>query len=192
MSCRTRSSASSRGRTFCTAACAGSSPSASAAPTTSRTAAEISRTGKKMYRQKGTGSARHGPGQGQSVPRRRTVVRADPAQPRDRSAEEGARARPQACLVRQGQGWRHHRARQGDRAGRQDQRAAEELHQARAQERAHHRWCRGRRRISRWPRATFRNIDVLPVQGINVYDIMRRQMLVLTKSALEALEARFK
>jgi large subunit ribosomal protein L4 len=36
------------------------------------------------------------------------------------------------------------------------------------------------------------NIDVLPVQGINVYDILRRQMLVLTKSALEALEARFK
>src|SRR5690348_17266597 len=35
------------------------------------------------------------------------------------------------------------------------------------------------------------NIDVLPVQGINVYDILRRQMLVLTKSALEALEARF-
>jgi large subunit ribosomal protein L4 len=30
------------------------------------------------------------------------------------------------------------------------------------------------------------------VQGINVYDIMRRQMLVLTKSALDALEARFK
>src|SRR3979490_146903 len=37
-----------------------------------------------------------------------------------------------------------------------------------------------------------RNIDVLPVQGINVYDIMRRQMLVLTKSALDALAARFK
>jgi large subunit ribosomal protein L4 len=36
------------------------------------------------------------------------------------------------------------------------------------------------------------NIDVLPVQGINVYDILRRQTLVLTKSALEALEARFK
>jgi large subunit ribosomal protein L4 len=33
---------------------------------------------------------------------------------------------------------------------------------------------------------------VLPVQGINVYDILRRPMLVLTKSALEALEARFK
>jgi large subunit ribosomal protein L4 len=36
------------------------------------------------------------------------------------------------------------------------------------------------------------NIDVLPVQGINVYDILRRHTLVLTKSALEALEARFK
>src|SRR5437870_11496009 len=36
------------------------------------------------------------------------------------------------------------------------------------------------------------NIDVLPVQGINVYDILRRPTLVLTKSALEALEARFK
>jgi large subunit ribosomal protein L4 len=34
-------------------------------------------------------------------------------------------------------------------------------------------------------------IDVLPVQGINVADILRRTKLVLTKSALEALEARF-
>jgi large subunit ribosomal protein L4 len=34
-------------------------------------------------------------------------------------------------------------------------------------------------------------IDVLPVQGINVYDILRRDQLVLTKAALEALEARF-
>ena len=30
------------------------------------------------------------------------------------------------------------------------------------------------------------NIDVLPVQGINVYDILRRKTLVLTKAALEA------
>ena len=36
------------------------------------------------------------------------------------------------------------------------------------------------------------NIDVLPVQGINVYDILRRRTLVLTKAAIEALEARFK
>jgi large subunit ribosomal protein L4 len=36
------------------------------------------------------------------------------------------------------------------------------------------------------------DIDVLPVQGINVYDILRRRKLVLTKAAIEALEARFK
>jgi large subunit ribosomal protein L4 len=36
------------------------------------------------------------------------------------------------------------------------------------------------------------DIDVLPVQGINVYDIMRRHKLVLTRAAVDALEARFK
>src|SRR5262249_60545396 len=36
------------------------------------------------------------------------------------------------------------------------------------------------------------NNDVLPVQGINDYDILRRKSLVLTKAAVEALEARFK
>jgi large subunit ribosomal protein L4 len=36
------------------------------------------------------------------------------------------------------------------------------------------------------------DIDVLPVQGINVYDILRRNKLVLTRAALDALEARFK
>ena len=35
-------------------------------------------------------------------------------------------------------------------------------------------------------------VDVLPVQGINVYDILRHDTLVLTKAALDALEARFK
>ena len=36
------------------------------------------------------------------------------------------------------------------------------------------------------------HMDVLPVQGINVYDILRREKLVLSKAAVEALEARFK
>ena len=35
------------------------------------------------------------------------------------------------------------------------------------------------------------NIDVLPTAGLNVYDILRRHKLVLTKSAVEAIEARF-
>ena len=36
------------------------------------------------------------------------------------------------------------------------------------------------------------NIDVLPVQGINVYDILRRNTLILTRAAVDALEARLK
>jgi large subunit ribosomal protein L4 len=35
-------------------------------------------------------------------------------------------------------------------------------------------------------------IDVLPSMGANVYDILRREKLVLTKAAVEALEARLK
>ena len=35
------------------------------------------------------------------------------------------------------------------------------------------------------------NVDVLTIQGINVYDILRREKLVLTKAAVEALETRF-
>ncbi|OYW60964.1 MAG: 50S ribosomal protein L4 [Azorhizobium sp. 32-67-21] len=35
-------------------------------------------------------------------------------------------------------------------------------------------------------------VDVLPIQGINVYDILRRDTLVLTRAAVDALEARFK
>jgi large subunit ribosomal protein L4 len=35
-------------------------------------------------------------------------------------------------------------------------------------------------------------IDVLPVQGLNVYDILRRDKLVLTKAALDAISERFK
>ncbi|MCM2451428.1 50S ribosomal protein L4 [Agrobacterium vitis] len=40
--------------------------------------------------------------------------------------------------------------------------------------------------------ANIPNIDVLAVQGINVYDILRRGKLVLSKAAVEALEERFK
>jgi large subunit ribosomal protein L4 len=36
------------------------------------------------------------------------------------------------------------------------------------------------------------NLDVLPQQGANVYDILRRDTLVLTKDAVEHLQARLK
>jgi large subunit ribosomal protein L4 len=131
--------------------------------------AEISRTGKKMYRQKGTGSARHGParvnlfrGGGRSfgpTPRSHAIdlpkkVRALALKHAlSAKAKDGGIIVLESALIIDG--------------------AAVDANFALAAR-------------------NIRNIDVLPVQGINVYDIMRRQMLVLTKSALEALEARFK
>jgi large subunit ribosomal protein L4 len=35
------------------------------------------------------------------------------------------------------------------------------------------------------------NVDVLPVAGLNVYDILRRKTLVITKEAAEGIQARF-
>jgi len=35
------------------------------------------------------------------------------------------------------------------------------------------------------------NVDVLPVTGLNVYDVLRRDKLVLTKDAVEGVHARF-
>lgn len=35
------------------------------------------------------------------------------------------------------------------------------------------------------------NVDVLPVAGLNVYDVLRRKTLVLTKDAIDGVNARF-
>ena len=40
--------------------------------------------------------------------------------------------------------------------------------------------------------ANIQDLDVLPSMGANVYDILRRDTLVLTKAGVEALEARLK
>lgn len=40
--------------------------------------------------------------------------------------------------------------------------------------------------------ANIPDVDVLPSQGANVYDILRRDTLVLTKEAVQNLEARLK
>ena len=38
--------------------------------------------------------------------------------------------------------------------------------------------------------ANIKHVDVLPSQGANVYDILRRDVLVLTRAAVEQLQAR--
>ena len=129
---------------------------------------------------------------GAAVARRRQGVRAKAAQPRHRAAQEGAGAGPAARALGQGQGRRDRGARQGGVERRQDQgpegaasaSSSSPTRSSSTVPRSSPAFARAARNIP--------NIDVLPVQGINVYDILRRKSLVLTKAAVEALEARFK
>jgi large subunit ribosomal protein L4 len=152
---------------------------------------EINRTGKKIYRQKGTGSARHGParvnlfrGGGRSFgPTPRSHAIALPKKVRalalkhalSAKAKDGAIIVLETASVKDGKtaALRKSFANLGLVSALIIDGAAVEASFALAA-----------RNIP--------NIDVLPVQGINVYDILRRPTLVLTKSAVEALEARFK
>ena len=151
---------------------------------------EITRTGKKMYKQKGTGSARHGPAK---VNLFRGGGRSFGPTPRSHAIDLPKKVRAlalRACALGEGSGRRHRRARQGQPGGRQDQVAGGELHASLASSSAL--IIDGAEVDAKFSLAArnIPNIDVLPVQGINVYDILRRPKLVLTKAALEALEAR--
>ena len=80
----------------------------------------------------------------------------------------------------------------GELDGAQDQGAGRALREARLDLGADHRRRRRSTRISPAPRATCPSVDVLPQQGANVYDILRRDTLVLTRDAVQHLEARLK
>lgn len=153
--------------------------------------ADIARTGKKMYRQKGTGGARHGSAR---VPQFRGGGRAFGPQVRSHDHELPKKVRALAL--------RHAlsaKARDGgivvwesaavdapktkslrDSFAKQGLRSALIIDGAGLQDN----FALAARNIP--------NIDVLSVEGINVYDIIRREKLVLTKAAVDALEARFK
>jgi len=153
--------------------------------------AEINRTGKKVYRQKGTGSARHGSqrvnlfrGGGRSFG---PVVRSHaidlPKKVRALALKHAlsAKAKDGAIIVVD-------KATVKDGKTKALQTTFEHLGLANA-------LIIDGAEVEASFRLAARNIpniDVLPVQGINVYDILRRQTLVLTKAAVEALEARFR
>ena len=152
---------------------------------------EISLTGKKLYRQKGTGSARHGPrkvnlfrGGGRSFgPTPRSHAIGLPKKVRALALKHAlsAKARDGGIIVL-------------DKANLKDGKTKDlrtnfaklGLTSALIIDGAEidAKFALAARNIA--------NIDVLPVQGINVYDILRRHTLVLTKSALDAMEARLK
>ncbi|HET6377730.1 MAG TPA: 50S ribosomal protein L4 [Methylocella sp.] len=152
---------------------------------------EIARTGKKLYRQKGTGSARHGSAR---VPQFRGGGRAFGPVVRSHAHELPKKVRALAL--------RHAlsaKAQDGQIIIWQEARAAESKTKALRASFAKLGLNSALIVDGAEPDAGFQlaarnipQIDVLPVQGINVYDIMRREKLVLTKAAVDALEARFK
>ena len=152
---------------------------------------EINRTGKKMYRQKGTGSARHGPakvnlfrGGGRSFgPTPRSHAIGLPKKVRALALKHAlsAKAKDGGIIILD-------KATVKDGKTRALQTSFEKLGLANALIIDGAEVEAGFRLAAR----NIPNIDVLPVQGINVYDILRRPTLVLTNAALEALEARFK
>jgi large subunit ribosomal protein L4 len=153
--------------------------------------ADINRTGKKMYKQKGTGGARHGSGR---VPQFRGGGRA--MGPVARSHAHDLPKKVRALALR-------HALSAKVRAGGLVIWESADVAEAKTKTlRASFEKAALKSALiidGAEPHARFavaaRNlpeIDVLPVQGVNVYDIMRREKLVLTKAAVEALEARFK
>jgi len=153
--------------------------------------AEIHRTGKKMYKQKGTGGARHGSAR---VPQFRgggramgPVVR---SHAHDLPKKVRALALKHALSAKQRDGgiivW--------DKADLDDAKTATLRASFDKASLTSVLIIDGAELQSNFANAA-RNIphvDVLPVQGINVYDIIRREKLVLTRAAIDALEARFK
>ena len=152
---------------------------------------EINVTGKKMYKQKGTGGARHGD---KSVPQWRGGGKAFGPKPRDHAI--GLPKKVRALALRHALSAK---AKAGeiivlDAAHSADGKTAALKVRFAKMGLKNALFIDGAEIQAEFARAA-RNIphvDVLPVQGINVYDILRREKLVLTKAAVAALEARFK
>jgi large subunit ribosomal protein L4 len=152
---------------------------------------EVTVTGKKMYKQKGTGGARHGD---KSVPQWRGGGKAHGPKPRSHAVDMPKKVRALAL--------RHAlsaKAKSGDivvldKASSSEGKTGALRMQFAKLSLDNALIIDGAELDVGFARAArnIPNIDLLPIQGINVYDILRRRKLVLTKAAVEALEARFK
>jgi large subunit ribosomal protein L4 len=151
---------------------------------------EVTVTGKKMYKQKGSGGARHGD---KSVPQFRGGGKAFGPKPRSHAIELPKKVRALAL---------RHALSAKAKAGELvvlDQAVSADGKTRGLKDRFHKlEWTNaliidGAEIQDGFARAArnIPHIDVLPVQGINVYDILRRKTLVLTKAAIAALDMRF-
>ena len=153
--------------------------------------ADINRTGKKLYKQKGTGGARHGSrranlfrGGGRSFgPLVRSHAQGLPKKVRVLALKHAlsAKAKDGGIIIIED-------AKLADSKTKTLKSRFETLGLANALIIDGAEIDNGFRLATR----NIPNIDVLPIQGINVYDILRRNTLVLTRAALDALEARLK
>ncbi len=151
---------------------------------------EVSVTGKKMYKQKGTGGARHGD---KSVPQWRGGGKAFGPKPRSHAIDLTKKFRALAL--------RHAlsaKAKAGeivviDEAASKDGKTGALKKQFATLGWKNALIIDGAALDDAFARAArnIPHIDVLPIAGINVYDILRRHKLVLTKAAVEALDVRF-
>ena len=152
---------------------------------------DVDRTGARMYRQKGTGGARH---HSQAAPQFRGGGKAHGPQSRDHSHDLTKKFRSLAL--------RHAlsaKAKEGslvvldDLAAKDPKTAALRANMGKLG--IENALMIGGAELDanfKMAAQNIPNIDVLPVQGINVYDIIRRNTLVLSKAAVDALEERFK
>ncbi|BBE71699.1 50S ribosomal protein L4 [Oharaeibacter diazotrophicus] len=154
------------------------------------TRTEISKTGKKMYRQKGTGGARHG---NKAAPQFRGGGKAFGPVVRSHAHDLPKKVRALGLKLALSS------KAQTSSLVILDQAVSEPKTKVLAGKLA----ALGLSNVlivdGAEPQAEFRlaaralrDVDVLPIQGINVYDILRRDTLVLTKAAVSALEERFK
>ena len=151
---------------------------------------EVSRTGKKMYRQKGTGGARHG-----SRRAAQFVGGARAHGPVVRSHEIGLPKKVRALALRHALS---SKAKDGAivvlESATLDSPKTAALRAGFAKIGVTNALVIAGPEVDGAFRLAARNIpgvDVLPNAGLNVYDILRRDTLVLTKAALEGIAARF-
>ncbi len=155
-----------------------------------KTRGEIKATSKKMYRQKGTGSARHG---NKAAPQFRGGGKAFGPVVRDHTI--GLPKKVRALALKHALSAK---AKADAIVVVDDLNASEAKTKALAAQFASLGFSNaliigGAEIDTSFGRAArnITGIDVLPIQGINVYDILRRDTLVLSKAAVEALEERF-
>jgi large subunit ribosomal protein L4 len=151
---------------------------------------EVSRTGKKMYKQKGTGGARHG-----SRRAAQFVGGAKAHGPVVRSHAFDLPKKVRAMALRHALS---SKAKDGslivvDTVVLSDPKTAALRTQLGAIGITHALVIAGAEVDNNFKLAArnIPNVDVLPNAGLNVYDVLRRRTLVLTKDAVEAIQARF-